>query len=361
MAILHPQECYLLETFSSLEHFAATRDAIIELIDAHEAAYAHYQQELPVRIRSEPSWKQVDSVWGGRILPNLRCIRDRYINAFILRTHNDPAAFNIGHAMSSYNRNIGEFWDGWMTQGEKECIRKAFSVAFILDKQLSGTISGSWNDSGLTYRGAGNIYDLTNMPRRIPRYVLDKDTRVEIGGFVVKAGIYLPDAELAPARFLYPGVDNGHPSPLAIQGVKRSEWVNESTGHRDYSWEKTRYAETGWTLIRRVDGEYIDVPSEGFFPNRTSDELYNWPERERDYITREREFISVWSGILCPHSGDWSVFTGAEIKNITLKQGQIMPYLSGVNDTKRQVCWTLISREDGGSVFKGMQNRTEAQ
>ncbi|EOY5730910.1 type VI secretion protein ImpA, partial [Enterobacter bugandensis] len=29
MAILHPLECYLLERFSSPEHFAATRDAII--------------------------------------------------------------------------------------------------------------------------------------------------------------------------------------------------------------------------------------------------------------------------------------------------------------------------------------------
>jgi hypothetical protein len=66
MAILHPQECYLLEQFSSAEHIAATRDAIIAFIDAHEAAYARYLSEIPVRSRSEPLWKQADVVWGNR-------------------------------------------------------------------------------------------------------------------------------------------------------------------------------------------------------------------------------------------------------------------------------------------------------
>ncbi|WP_438821168.1 hypothetical protein [Enterobacter chuandaensis] len=49
MAILHPLECYLLEQFSSPVHFAATRDAIIAFIDAHEAACEHLQKYLPVR------------------------------------------------------------------------------------------------------------------------------------------------------------------------------------------------------------------------------------------------------------------------------------------------------------------------
>ncbi|HHX5651150.1 TPA: type VI secretion protein ImpA, partial [Enterobacter cloacae] len=81
MAILHPLECYLLERFSSPEHFAATRDAIIAFIDAHEAAYRRYQQDLPARIRKEPLWKQGDVVWGSRVLPNIRPSREQYINA----------------------------------------------------------------------------------------------------------------------------------------------------------------------------------------------------------------------------------------------------------------------------------------
>ena len=54
MAVLHPLECYLLETFSSAEYIATTRDAVIELIDAHEAAFDRIQREPDPRNRSKP-------------------------------------------------------------------------------------------------------------------------------------------------------------------------------------------------------------------------------------------------------------------------------------------------------------------
>ncbi|HCM9650868.1 TPA: type VI secretion protein ImpA, partial [Enterobacter bugandensis] len=167
----------------------------------------------------------------------------------------------------------------------------------------------------------------------------------------VITGIYLPDVEQAPAQLLYRGVKYGNP-PTCRQGIKRSEWVDEKTGKRDYNWDETRWAETGWTLIRRVEGEYLDVPPEGFFPNKTPDELYNWPEREKDYITREGEYISAWSGEPSPYSGDWSMFTGSEMKYVSVGQGQALPYLTGANDSPQRVCWTLIKRDDNGSVFR---------
>lgn len=128
MAVLHPLECYLLELYSSAEHYAATRDAIIAWVDVHEAAYERYQNELPVRIRNEPTWRQADVVWGTRVLPNIRPDKERYINAYILRTKNDPGAFKIGHTMSGNTRGIGEFWNGWMTKQELECISHAKNV-----------------------------------------------------------------------------------------------------------------------------------------------------------------------------------------------------------------------------------------
>ncbi|HCR0885588.1 TPA: type VI secretion protein ImpA [Enterobacter cloacae] len=350
MAILHPLECYLLEQFSSPAHFAATRDAIIAFIDAHEAAYARYQQELPVRNRKEPLWKQGDVVWGSRVLPNIRPSREQYINAYILRTHNNPEAFRIGHAMNDFNRNICEFWNGWMTDKEQNQIARAEGDAYWLDKVLTMTVSGKWSEGDLTYF-QGDLYQLAELPKRIPRYELDLSVRVEKGERPVITGIYLPDVEQAPAQLLYPGVKYGNP-PTCRQGVKRSEWVDEKTGKRDYNWDETRWAETGWTLIRRMEGEYLDVPLEGFFPNGTPEELYNWPEREKDYITREEEYISAWSGELSPHSGDWSVFTGSEMKYVSVGQGQALPYLTGANDSPQRVCWTLIKRDDNGSVFR---------
>ncbi|WP_312625530.1 type VI secretion protein ImpA [Scandinavium sp.] len=351
MAILHPQECYLLEQFSSAEHIAATRDAIIEFIDAHEAAYARYQAKIPVRSRSEPLWKQADVVWGNRVLPNIRTAREQYINAYIYRTHDDPLAFRIGHTMNDFDRGISEFWDGWMTDEEQTRIVKAKSKATRLDQQLSTTVSGMWEEGDLTYLGANYYFRLNELPKRLPRYELDKNVRIEIGQLPTQAGIYLPDVEFAAAQLLYPDPETNMLRE-ARQGVRRSDWVNEKTGRRDYSWEEARWAETGWTLIRRVEGEYIDVPPEGFFPNGTPDELYSWPEREKNYISREGGYISAWSGEEATHTGDWSVFTGNEMKHVNLRKGERLPYLPGENNSQQRACWTLVKREDGGSVFR---------
>ena len=346
MAILHPLECYLLEEFSSPQQFAATRDAIIAFIDAHEAAYARLQRELPVRIRSEPQWMQGDVVWGSRVLPNIRPSRERYIKAYILRTHNDPEAFcHVGHTMSNFSRGISEFWDGWMTEEEKEQIWKADCLAAELDKKLTLTVSGWWEEGDLTYFN-NYLYKPKELPKRIPRYMLDKNVRVEKGEKPSETGIYLPDVDTAPAQLLYPNSDTPNP-PVSRQGVKRRERTNP-----DFHWQESRWAETGWTLIRRVEGEYLDVPPEGFFPNGTPDELYNWPEREKDYLTREGEYISAWSGEPSPHSGDWSMFTGSEMKYVSLGQGHMLPYLAGRNDAPERVCWTLIKRDDNGSVIR---------
>ncbi|MGP6446075.1 type VI secretion protein ImpA, partial [Rahnella aceris] len=98
MGILHPQECYFLEKFISAEHFAETRDAIIAYIDAHEEALARYKREMPLNTRKLPQWQQADMVWENRVMPNIRPMKERYMKAYILRTHNDIKAFDIGHA-----------------------------------------------------------------------------------------------------------------------------------------------------------------------------------------------------------------------------------------------------------------------
>lgn len=349
MAILHPQECYLLELFSSAEHIAATRDAIIEYIDAHEAAYARYMQDLPVRTRSEPLWKQADVVWGNRVLPNIRPSREQYINAYIYRTHNNPQAFRIGHTMNDFRRGISEFWDGWMTDEEQIRIARAESRAYKLDKQLSLTVSGMWQEGYLTYLGPDGLYSYTDLPRCIPRYELDKSVRIERGELPVTTGIYLPDAEFAAAQLLYPD-EHTEMIPEVRQGVRRSDWVDKKTGKRDYNWQEDKWAETGWTLIRRVEGEYLDVPPEGFFPKGTPEELYSWPEREAQYISRAGESVTGWSGEEATHTGDWSVFTGNEMKHVTLNKGEFLPYLPGENNSQQRACWTLVKREDDGPL-----------
>ncbi|OMQ21476.1 type VI secretion protein ImpA [Serratia oryzae] len=351
MAILHPLECYLLELYSSVEHYAATRDAIIAWVEAHEAAYVRLQNELPVRIREEPQWRQGDMVWGSRVLPNIRPDKDRYINAYILRTQNDPKAFKIGHTMSNNTRGIVEFWDGWMTEQEQERIDRTERLASSLDKKLTATIDGSWDEGHLTYLGQSSIYELAELPKRIPRYELDHNVRIEKDEKPQQIGIYLPDVEFAAARLLYPGADFDKP-PTAMQGTKRSEWVSEKTGERAYNWHDFTYAETGWTLIRRVEGEYIDVPAEGFFPKGEPDELYTWSEREKHFISGDSEYLTVWAGEPAPHAGEWSIYTQQGMQYVTVNQGQSLPHWTDKHGLSNRVQWTLIKRADGGSVYK---------
>ena len=341
MAVLHPLECYLLETFSSAEHFAATRDAIIEWIDAHEAAYARLQSNLDPRQRSKPQWQQGDVVWGSRVLPNIRPDRDFYIKAHIQRTHNDPLAFNAGRAMRSNIRGMSDCWSDWMTEEEERIISLTMRRATKLDERLGSTARGDWSEGILTYNGQGCLYQVEELPHRIPRYELDPSVRLEVDQPATQIGIYLPDVEFAAACLLYPNSFEG--GIKARQGVRRSDFVSD-TGKRAYDWKETRWVETGWTLIRRVEGEFIDVPERGFFPKGEPDELYNWPEREAQFINRDGPLITALSGEPATHTGKWSIFGRQGFEYLDLQKGQRLPYKD-----EQPVKWTLISRPDGGS------------
>ncbi|MBU9855714.1 type VI secretion protein ImpA [Rahnella bonaserana] len=276
MGILHPQECYFLEKFISAEHYAETRDAIIAYIDAHEEALARYKREMPINTRKLPQWQQADMVWESRVMPNIRPMKERYMKAYILRTHNDIKAFDIGHAMSNINKGIVEFWDGWMTDQERDKIRHHEYQASELDKNLSITIWGEWEEGRLTYSD-NCVRPYIKIPKKIPLYILDSSVRIKKGDVPIQTGIYLPDVDFSAARFL--PADYGE-SPDARQGIQRNEWFDAETCKHRFSWKESKWAKTGWTLIRRVEGEFIDVPPEGFFPKGLPEELYNWPEKE---------------------------------------------------------------------------------
>ena len=351
MAILHPQECYLLEKFISPEHYAATRDAIIAYIDAHEAAFARYLREMPLNNRNLPLWQQADMVWGNRVLPNIRPMKERYINAYILRTHNNIQAFDIGHAMSNIRKGITEFWDGWMTQDEIETISELGSIAAILDRRLSATLGATWDEGDLTYDGFGHdsngVYTKNDIPSKVPRYELDSSVRIELGENPVQTGIYLPDIDFAPARFI--PADYGQPAS-ALQGRERSDYVSKR-GKRSYSWKDSVWAKTGWTLIRRIEGEYINVPPGGFFPEGKPEELYNWPQREKDLLKETGVRITCWSGDVSPFDGRWATIVNGTTQYTRTHTGQVMPEFEDKDGKMHRARWSLLERDDNGSVF----------
>ncbi|ADW76165.1 ImpA domain-containing protein (plasmid) [Rahnella aceris] len=347
MGILHPQECYFLEKFISAEHYAETRDAIIAYIDAHEEALARYKRELPLNARKTPQWQQADMVWENRVMPNIRPMKERYMKAYILRTHSDIKAFDIGHAMSNISKGIVEFWNGWMTEGEIEKISALESVAKKLDRQLSTTLSGTWDEGNLTYNGRG-CYALEDLPSQIPEYKLDPAVRIEIDDIPIETGIYLPDADFSSARFI--AANFGEP-PEAVQGIKRTDKLDVETGKPRYSWRESQWAKTGWTLIRRVGGEFINVPVDGFFPKGLPEELYNWPEKEKLLRQAEPTRITAYSGETSPHSGRWGTFIDGSLRYAHVKQGQALPEYEDKESKLHRTLWSLLERDDKGSVF----------
>ena len=348
MATLHPQECYLLEKFISPEHYAATRDAVIAYIDAHEEALARYKRELPKNVRARPLWQQADVVWESRVMRNIRPLRDHFVLRTIERQHNDLKAFKMGTAMAYINKGISDCWDGWMTKEERTKVSACFSAASKPDKQLSITLRGAWDEGHLTYDGKGDLYTDADLPKRIPRYRLDTSVRIEADESPVQTGIYLPDVEYAAPRFI--PADYGEPV-LAYQGIKRSEWVNKNTGERDYRWVESEWMPSGWTLIRRVEGEFIDVPLEGFFPLGIPDELCSWPEREEQWLRRHWVHMTRFTGELAPHGGRWAAMAYGVTRYCQVEQGAPLPEHEDLRGNWHPVSWTLIERDDGGDVL----------
>ncbi|MBD2801706.1 DUF3396 domain-containing protein [Xenorhabdus sp. M] len=61
--------------------------------------------------------------------------------------------------------------------------------------------------------------------------------------------------------------------------------------------------------------------------------------------------ITGVSGEICPHTGRWSAFIGGSLQYAQLQQEQIIPEWTDKNGKVHQVRWTLLEREDGGSVY----------
>jgi len=135
-------------------------------------------------------------------------------------------------------------------------------------------------------------------------------------------------------------------SRCGYRGIKRSEYVDKATGKRDYRWDESQWTETGWTLIRRVEDEFIDVPERGFFPRGEPEELYTWPERDAQALARSAPPTTAMSGEPASHSGTWSLFNCKDNSGyVDLKQGEFLPLKDG-----QPVKWILIRRADGGST-----------
>lgn len=354
MSILHPQECYLLEQSISVENYKRCYEAYKHAIEIAETRYDEVMRNIPLDYRNRPINQQLDITWGSRVLPNLRRTLAWLEKSYILRLHSGewPAVAGGGGVRSDRKGMYADMGAdlSWMGENCQQQFEFYFQEANQLDNNIACSTRNEWREGELTYNLSPN-FGLV-VPKRIPRYELVPDITLKTGERPKVAGLYLPDVDHAAATFLYPQIPNLEWSTLAFQGKEMKRFVNSNTQRVSYSWKSSDNVPCLWTLIRRVEGEYLDVPDEGFFPNHHPQELYSWPEHEKRYLNQQIEpRIIAWSGERCPHQGQWTTFMYRGVEFLHFEQDQLIPDWFDEYGSPQKVQWTLLERDDGGSPF----------
>ncbi|WP_072065948.1 hypothetical protein [Brenneria goodwinii] len=347
MAILHPQECYLLERYISVDYYRRRWEAYKAFVEHCEQQVELFMQNLPANHRRRPAWEQIDITWQNRVLPNIRGTLSGLARSYARLQHNDPNAYITGGGVNSDNKGLTDYWpERWMSQQALQRYSDLFSLGSMLDMMVHGTVSSNWDEGQLTYLYDESAFGPLDLPAQIPRYQLDTSVVMGPNDPVTVTGIYLPDVEYACAQFFHPFSYLPHVAP---QGKIRSEYITRQ-GERDYGWEKIENVPATWTLIHRVENEFIPVPPQGFFPNRHPDELYRWPEREQALLAGSKKHLTLPSGTVCPHGGLWSTYQAGRIERQHFAQGDILPQWRDTATQKRAILWTLLERDDGSVV-----------
>lgn len=306
MAQLHPQECFLLERYTSLEYIGALRDAWREVVLLHEQALDDFMHQAPADLRSRHLSEQPDVTWGTVVLPNFRSTLQSLINAYIARSHDDPRAFRAGGGVMGDLRGAIEYWHEWMSPETLGRIDRFESEARQLDRNFRATCRGEWQEGNLTYRYSKSRGPL-NLPLAIPAYELDPSVVVRPGEPVVVTGIYLPDVDNACAQFLHPYQTRQlEPELLQKMGMGDISVTQGLTKDEYGDWEETQEAVPIWTLVRRIPDRFIAVPPEGFYP--------------KDKPSSGR----VEAGQPCPQAGTWWTPAKPDARRV-FTQGEAMP------------------------------------
>ncbi|MEE3664563.1 hypothetical protein V2I52_22020 [Brenneria sp. g21c3] len=347
MAILHPQECYLLERYTSVDYYRRRWEAYNAFVEHCEQQVELFMQNLPADLRRRPAWEQIDIIWQNRVLPNIRDTLSGLDRSYVRLQHNDPNAYITGGGVNSDNKGLTDYWpERWMSPPALQRYSDLFSLGSMLDMMVHGTVSSNWDEGNLTYLYSEQFFGPLDLPAQIPRYRLDTSVVLGPNDPVTVTGIYLPDVEYACAQFFHPFSYLPHVAP---QGKARSDYISPE-GKRDYHWEQIENVPATWTLIRRVENEFIPVPPQGFFPAAHPDELYRWPEREQALLAGRQTHLTLLSGTVCPYGGVWSTYQAGRIERQHFAQGDILPQWQDSATQKRVIHWTLLERDDGGNV-----------
>lgn len=154
---ISPQEVFILERYTSLDYFAAMRDAWASMIEHLELCLDAHMRELPPDYRSRPLPEQPDAVWGELVLPNFRDTLQRLNEGFILLTHGDHNGYRYACGPAGDFRGQIEYWNGWMSDSEVSEYKRLLGESVLASHNIHATERVQWLPTELSSR-----YDAKN-------------------------------------------------------------------------------------------------------------------------------------------------------------------------------------------------------
>ena len=61
--------------------------------------------------------------------------------------------------------------------------------------------------------------------------------------------------------------------------------------------------------------------------------------------------ITRWDGDVAPFAGRWATTVNGSTQYLQTREGQLLPLFEDRHGKKHRACWSLLERDDKGSVF----------
>lgn len=235
---LNPQEIYLLETFSSLAYYQATRDAWRQMLDVVEAGMDRFMSQLPADYRSRSMSEQPDIGWGMRVIPNFRSAMNSLDTGLVLLKAGDLLGLKYGSGLISVRTGqIRDYPPYWMTDEEARGFSHWINIAVTRSSAIGDCTMGSWAKGELLRPTLWDI-QFVQPPIEWPTYRINTAVRCKTGDEIPQSGIYLPDADDSVPMLMIKGDD----FPVDEAEIGADPEYGRSTGQ----------VPTTWTLVERI-------------------------------------------------------------------------------------------------------------
>ncbi|MCE9994151.1 DUF3396 domain-containing protein [Enterobacter asburiae] len=84
---------------------------------------------------------------------------------------------------------------------------------------------------------------------------------------------------------------------------------------------------------------------------RRFDEASDKLDKDDEGKSFEPVRITRWNGELAPCAGRWATIVNGTTQYLHTREGQVLPEFEDKNGSKHRACWSLLERDDKGSVF----------